>query len=418
MPCRRRLKCPLGVFACRMTSVLALVVLTAASAPASAEDLACLSCHSAPGFSRPGPAGGGVSLRVTREELAASVHSGVGCIECHADLRGQGIPHPPDLKPAVCSPCHGAGLYRDTVHVSPGGPVPAGAPACSDCHGSHGIRSSADPESRTGRAGVGRTCGACHPDPKPSGAKTGRLYQGGFHARLVRGSASGAGKVVCADCHAVHDRLASAAGEASTGRLRAANTCGRCHRQELADYRQSIHGRAFARGVTESPVCTDCHSEHSPPAAESAGRVTDVCSRCHEDLKLQKRLGLPANRLSSYSASFHGVAQKFGDTTVANCASCHGAHRVLPSTDPRSAVHKKNLPATCGKCHPGATQNFAKGSIHVVPGPKHDAVVFWVKLVYMLFVVSVLGSFVAYITLDLIARATGRLPWRRRAGRI
>lgn len=402
---------------CRVVFSLALAGLAAAAISAGADDTACLSCHSAPGFSRVGPDGNKVSLRVTREELAASVHFKVGCVDCHADLRGQSIPHRPDLQQVACLACHSK-PYRDAIHVDDRGSVLEDAPGCSDCHGTHGIRASDDPKSGTHRAAVIRLCGSCHRDAGQGGAcsKTGRFYQGGVHASLSHKDSDGP-QVVCTDCHAVHDRSPSAAGGSSTGRLRVANTCGRCHKQELADYRQSIHGRAFARGVKESPVCTDCHSEHSPPAAASAGRVADICSRCHEDLKLQKRLGLPANRLSSYRASFHGVAQKFGDTTVANCASCHGAHKVLPSTDPRSAVNKNNLPATCGKCHPGATANFAKGSIHVVPSPKQDAIVFWVRLLYMLFVVSVLGSFVAYITLDLIARATGRLPWRRRMGR-
>ena len=33
------------------------------------------------------------------------------------------------------------------------------------------------------------------------------------------------------------------------------------------------------------------------------------------------------------------------------CTSCHTAHAILPSNDPRSTVYAVNVPATCNKCH-------------------------------------------------------------------
>ena len=35
-----------------------------------------------------------------------------------------------------------------------------------------------------------------------------------------------------------------------------------------------------------------------------------------------------------------------------DCASCHGFHGILPSTDPKSRTNPKNLARTCGACHP------------------------------------------------------------------
>jgi nitrate/TMAO reductase-like tetraheme cytochrome c subunit len=53
------------------------------------------------------------------------------------------------------------------------------------------------------------------------------------------------------------------------------------------------------------------------------------------------------------------------------CESCHGgnassyeaflAHRgILPSSNPASMVHRRNLPATCGSCHTGPFVRFQK----------------------------------------------------------
>ena len=57
--------------------------------------------------------------------------------------------------------------------------------------------------------------------------------------------------------------------------------------------------------------------------------------------------------MSTYTQSFHGLALQGGNPTVANCASCHGVHDILPSSDPLSTVNPSELPQTCGKCHPG-----------------------------------------------------------------
>jgi predicted CXXCH cytochrome family protein len=36
---------------------------------------------------------------------------------------------------------------------------------------------------------------------------------------------------------------------------------------------------------------------------------------------------------------------------TATCASCHTAHMILPHTDPRSSIARRNIAATCTKCH-------------------------------------------------------------------
>jgi hypothetical protein len=48
-------------------------------------------------------------------------------------------------------------------------------------------------------------------------------------------------------------------------------------------------------------------------------------------------------------------------------ASCHGFHKIFPSSDPNSTINRAHLVETCGKCHPGDTANFAYGKIHVAP---------------------------------------------------
>ena len=78
--------------------------------------------------------------------------------------------------------------------------------------------------------------------------------------------------------------------------------------------------------------------------------------------------GVAPAHVSTYRATYHGLAAQRGASAVADCASCHGIHAIYPSTDPRSSVAPGNLEATCGHCHPGAGEEFAKSPVHSVAG--------------------------------------------------
>jgi formate dehydrogenase gamma subunit len=196
-------------------------------------------------------------------------------------------------------------------------------------------------------------------------------------------------------------------------------TCGSCHGDILPLYAASIHGRAAMAGKREAPVCTDCHGEHTilassdPRAAVYRTSVSEkVCGSCHAAERIVSKYHLPADRLETYMRSYHGLASKFGATTVANCASCHGAHDILPSSDPRSSVHKNNLAKTCGQCHPGAGPQLAKGAVHVAPSPERNRAVYYVTVFYTVFIFLAAGGMALHNLLD-FARKLGE-NYRRR----
>ena len=76
---------------------------------------------------------------------------------------------------------------------------------------------------------------------------------------------------------------------------------------------------------------------------------------------------VPQDRVNTFFESYHGLAAQYGSTRAANCASCHGVHKILPSSDTDSTINPAHLVETCGKCHPGATENFALGKVQSVP---------------------------------------------------
>ncbi|MDI6827338.1 MAG: cytochrome c3 family protein, partial [Armatimonadota bacterium] len=315
-----------------------------------------------------------VSLFVDAEIIRSSSHKALLCTDCHADLRGTKIPHSPNVATVSCTRCHGKksvdGMrdfilmcrFAESVHAQGASQSKQKTVNCRDCHGTHDIRPAHDPHSRVSRANIVATCSKCHLDPhvaaihKQLDIKKIKQYMSSVHGKLTK-SHGFLPAAVCTDCHGAHEILSSDNPRSLVNRANVSETCGKCHIKQLKAYNQSIHGEAITNGKLEAATCIDCHGTHlilsisDPSSMVFPTNVRVTCSNCHENPEIQRKYGIPTNRLSSYDASYHGIANRYGDVLVANCASCHGAHEIRQSNDPLSATNKKNLPKTCAKCH-------------------------------------------------------------------
>lgn len=273
---------------------------------------------------------------------------------------------------------------------------------CDTCHEQH--------EKVPHPAGVPKpACTTCHQDQATA-------YEHSVHGQAVK--AGNAGAPDCSVCHgSAHELLKPQSTEFRTA---VPDTCGMCHSEVVGEFRASVHGQALARGVTQAPLCTDCHGEHNilkhtnAASPVNAHNIRETCASCHGDVRLTRKFGLPPDRIVSFDTSFHGLAAKAGSQTVANCASCHGVHKILPSSDPRSMISAKNLPATCGRCHPGAGTRFAISQVHVQEGGHEPLPMRWVRQFYLLVIPLTLGLMLLHNLGDWV-RKTLRLR-RRGAG--
>lgn len=276
-----------------------------------------------------------------------------------------------DNAPADCSACHDTAKKLAASQHS--------ALGCNDCHSEH--KEFPHPEKAPKPQ-----CATCHPQ------------QSGDFAQSAHSKALQSGNAAAPDCATCHNGAHEVA-KASTDdyRKKVPETCGMCHGEVSQQFQESVHGKAVANGVQGAPVCTDCHGEHSISETKSIAspvhplHVRDTCARCHADVRLASRFGLSADKIASFDTSFHGLASKSGRQTVANCASCHGFHNILPSRDPKSTVHVKNLSATCGQCHPGAGSRFAIGAMHVLEGKNEPAPVRFARLAYLWIIPFTIG---------------------------
>ena len=343
-------------------------------------------------------------VKVTAETAAARKQFALAtCSRCHATEEAK-----------FMASDHGAALASGTI----------GAPTCVDCHDEHNVKMITDSTAETSRLKVAAMCLRCHLDNPDVRARAGpsagfiSSYGKSVHARALQGGNDAA--ATCIDCHGAHEMKKGARADSKVARANIAGTCGKCHGDILEQYRGSIHGTSFAAGVTASATCTDCHGEHnilSPTDAASPTSAKNlsaqVCTPCHGSVKLASKYGLAADRFQTFSDSYHGLAGKAGDVAVANCASCHGVHDIKPSTDSTSRISKKNLAKTCGTCHPGANENFTKGSVHVIATTRNDSLLYLVSTGYILLIVVVIGGMVLHNLLDFVRKSRRQLMYRR-----
>lgn len=369
----------------------------------------CITCHE-------------ISSHDTKieDDISHSIHEGLECLDCHIDK--DMMPH--KEKPGFFVTCQGCVLCHEDAaeaykfHGRMSVDECVDIPTCSDCHGDHDVLPSNVKMSKTHPSNVPDTCAACHEDINLT-----KKYQIlidhpiEVYRNSVHGLATQKGidlAATCNDCHSTggsaHRILSPGDPESTINHFNIPNTCGKCHQKDAQDFWAGIHGQLVARGETDSPVCTQCHGEHGilsprdPRSPVSKARLAEVtCSPCHESITLTEKYGISTGRLTSFIDSFHGLKTKAGDLYVANCASCHGVHRILPSSDPTSSIYPDNLRTTCGECHPGISAALASTPIHGVGGRGlRTKVAEIVKVIYIVAIIVIIGLMTLHWIIDLI----------------
>ncbi|MCP5517909.1 MAG: cytochrome b/b6 domain-containing protein [Verrucomicrobiales bacterium] len=335
----------------RVVAVLtALMMVGGLRAADAIPDEDCLLCHSDPDMTKTDADGNEVSVFVDEAIFAASAHGTNTCFSCHDDITSD---HPDD------------GVIPKRID-----------------------------------------CATCHEDQSES-------YGASVHGLAL--AAGDTAAATCVDCHGDHNVTHPTSLESPLHWSRLAETCGECHPDAADDVAASVHGMAMQDGRREAPTCTDCHAEHRIEALNAVSSVKlaeQICAKCHASERINTKFKMPARQVESFFDSYHGLAARMGDTHAANCASCHGYHKILPSTDPDSSISPNHLVETCGQCHPGATENFALGRVHLdldLSSGSSDGIGTtvnrWVRAIYLAMIFVVVGMMTLHSFLSWLHRA-------------
>jgi 5-methylcytosine-specific restriction endonuclease McrA len=359
-------------------SVLAALVFAfALNVPAAspAKSAECLTCHDDKGAA-----------------FKNSVHGSFSCTDCHATISQ--YPHPATVAKVKCDTCHNDPVsgVKASVHAS------VSAQPCQGCHGdAHTILPASDARSSTYPSNLPRTCGTCHGDPKLARehklSEVYSLYMDSIHGfALTKDGLLVAAS--CSSCHGSHKILSKTDPASRTNRANVANTCGKCHGGPMKDYLAGIHGQRMSTGDASAPVCTNCHTAHQiadPRTPAWQTKTTATCGGCHQE------------KLATYRDTFHAQVSALGYVETAHCWDCHGFHDIRPATDRKSTIARANLEATCGKCHSGVTKSFVSYQPHADRHNRQAYPALWASSVFMnMLLAGVLGFFALHTFLWLM----------------
>lgn len=272
-----------------------------------------------------------------------SVEGRSDCLACHEDGIGDASAVPADHEGRTNPTCTGCHTPPEEEAAMQPPVIPhtlVGRSDCVFCHESGVGDATVMPADHEGRKN--ETCQNCHepgaeveaaptlagpPTPTPLPAPTAII-----HPELV-------GESTCVSCHAGLD-------DETQSRV-------------VSEWENSIHAE---RDVG----CAACHggdpnveeiNASMSPAAGYVGvpnheEIPGSCASCHSDPRLMRQYDLPTDQFAKYQESVHGRAlYEEGDTNVATCVECHGAHEVREVNDPGADVYPTNVPQMCADCH-------------------------------------------------------------------
>ncbi len=167
------------------------------------------------------------------------------------------------------------------------------------------------------------------------------------------------------------------------------NTCLDCHLQleeKLASPAQAFKIDIHANYGFDCSACHGGNSEKeeleeakdkSFKGIPSRQDIPKLCASCHSDPNIMRRYNpnIRVDQFDLYLTSHHGRAWTKGDTKVALCTDCHGAHGIQSASMPQSLTFAWNIAATCGRCHsdnnlmknyglPGQQEEDFRASVH------------------------------------------------------
>ena len=258
------------------------------------------------------------------------------CLVCHTDMEDAATE-----------------LWKNDVHAQAG-------IGCAECHGGNANTDDMDQAKNksTGfkgpisRASIPKLCASCHSNAETMKKFNPLLpvdqldkYWTSVHGKKLKQGDQNVAQ--CVSCHKAHGirKVNDALSPVYAANL--PGMCAKCHADaalmkpygistdQYSEYLESVHGKALLEkgDVRGAPACNDCHGNHgaTPPGLHS---ISHICGSCH------------SRNAELFLVS--PMAEAFQKDPLAECASCHGNHKITHTSDDWVGTHPE---AICMKCH-------------------------------------------------------------------
>ena len=237
--------------------------------------------------------------------------------------QGEAKPAPSYIGSEQCLACHAD--QGKKMEKTPHGEILLRRPrtnlekrGCEACHGP-GSAHIEDPASTAARGPFGKGAKAT---AREQTAKCLQCHNKGEHL-FWKGSPHELRNVACTQCHSVHSPVAA---ENQLTKKTESELCSQCHVVKKAQLQRTSHMPVREGKMT----CSDCHNPHGSVTAKMirANSVNENCYKCHAEKR--------------------GPVLWEHPPVVENCLNCHDAH---------GSIHDKLLkvkrPRLCQQCHVG-----------------------------------------------------------------
>jgi predicted CXXCH cytochrome family protein len=342
-----------SVFAIRLVLIVCIAVLVpwslAQANEASKNNARCFACHGEKGSVKKFPDGNVLSTYVDKNTLAASVHGGLLCTQCHKEFSGQSHPDRAfrsklqyRIKESFgCRDCHPESIIRSrAVHEALFQKEGAGeAIICANCHSAHAVSPIAGGNVTNTEE---RYCLRCHDREKQMAFRDGEHVLVRVRIQDLRDSPHK--NVGCSDCHfgfSADDHPRRRFGSERQYRIASSEICRRCHYDIYTKAAEGIHYAMLSKGKLQAPACVDCHGGHRVSSlTKDRLAIVQKCRTCHSRV------------YEVYAKSVHGSALlNASNKDVPICTDCHTAHTIK---DPTTSGFHNTVPDTCSTCHSNA----------------------------------------------------------------
>ncbi|MDE2133586.1 MAG: hypothetical protein KGM97_07605 [Alphaproteobacteria bacterium] len=202
----------------------------------SKDEQQCLACHGSAGMEKQLASGETLSLHISGDTFAKSVHGAIGCAGCHSDID------------------------------------PTGHPAANSSIGGK----------RSFSVARVQVCRGCHSEQF-------KEWDQSVHAALVSGGNPAA--PICTSCHSPHAVIKGSSAAMDTV------PCKACHGDIFTAYAASVHGVLRGSGVTQAPLCFSCHGAHGVRVPTAGAGLKNACFGCHTTALAAHRTWLPNTEL-------------------------------------------------------------------------------------------------------------------------
>lgn len=230
--------------------------------------------------------------------------------------------------------------------------------SCASCHGGDpnepdqniSMNASRGFKVRVQRQGVPEFCGNCHSDAAFMGKYREQPvvdqlaeYKNGVHGKLLAAGRKRAAE--CGDCHGVHNTRPVSDPLSTASPQRISKTCAKCHAETAEAFAATKHGRIFT--TARRPGCTACHDSHATEPAGTAmlTGTTSVCTPCHRSGSRPARV---AEELAQFMAGLEAAGPDSKDALARARVAVHSmslpalkrAAEAVPPPDPDPAEQK------------------------------------------------------------------------------